>query len=57
MDPITLSILTGISSGILANFSTDAIKSLFEKVFELKPELEEQLKNSKNSVDIISLNR
>ena len=52
MDSITLSILTGISSGILANFSTDAIKHLFEQVFKLKPDLEEQLKNAKSSVDI-----
>lgn len=52
MDPITTSILTGIASSILANFSTDAIKSLFAKAFELKPELEEQLKTAKNNQDI-----
>jgi len=57
MDPITLSILTGISSGILANFSTDTIKHLFKQVFELKPDLEEELKNAKSSVDLEAIFR
>ena len=51
MDPVTISILTSIATGMLANFSTDTVKGLFEKVFEIKPELEEKLKEAKNSKD------
>lgn len=52
MDPVTISILTNIATGMLANFSTDTVKGLFEKVFEIKPELEEKLKEAKNSKDV-----
>ena len=52
MDPVTISILTSIATGMLANFSTDTVKGLFEKVFEIKPELEEKLKEAKNSKDV-----
>ncbi len=52
MDPITTSIVTGIASGILANFSTDAVKHLFGTVFSIQPELEDKLKAVKTSVDI-----
>lgn len=52
MDPVIISILTNIATGMLANFSTDTVKGLFEKVFEIKPELEEKLKEAKSSKDV-----
>ncbi len=52
MDPVIISILTNIATGMLANFSTDTVKALFEKVFEINPELEEKLKEAKNSKDV-----
>ena len=55
MDPITTSIVTGIASGILANFSTDAVKQLFSVAFSAKPELENKLKAAKSTTDIESI--
>jgi hypothetical protein len=52
MDPITLSIITGIASGILANFSTDAVKHLFTSAIAVKPELETKIKAVKTSADV-----
>jgi hypothetical protein len=52
MDPITLSVVTGIASGMLANFSTDAVKHLFVSVIAIKPELEEKLKTANSISDI-----
>jgi hypothetical protein len=52
MDPITLSIVTGIASGILANFSTDAVKHFFTSAFVIKPELEDKLKAASTSSEI-----
>lgn len=52
MDPITISLITGFASGIFANFSTDAVKLLFTKAFELKPGIETELLNAKNTSDI-----
>ncbi len=52
MDPVTLSIITGIASGILANFSTDAVKHLFVSAIAVNPELEDKIKGAKTSADI-----
>lgn len=52
MDPITTSIVTGIASGILANFSTDGVKHFFTSVFSVKPELEKKLKSASTSSDV-----
>jgi len=52
MDPTTISMVTGIASGILANFSTDAVKQFFTVVFREKPELEEKLKNASSNADV-----
>ncbi|PHQ72370.1 MAG: hypothetical protein COB93_00370 [Sneathiella sp.] len=55
MDPITQSIITGIASGIFANFTTDTVKHFFATVFKIKPELEDKLKAVKTTSDIESL--
>lgn len=55
VDPITTSVVTGIASGMLANFSTDAVKQFFSQVFKEKPELEERLIIAKTSDDIEAL--
>ncbi len=55
MDQFTTSIVTGIASGILANFSTDAVKQFFNTAFSLKPELEDKLKSAKTTADIESI--
>ena len=52
MEPITTAIVTGIASGILANFSTDAVKHFFGTVFSIQPELENRLIAATSSVDI-----
>lgn len=52
MDPITMSIITGIASGVLANFSTDSVKHLFTTAFTAKPELKEKLKSAQTNTDI-----
>ncbi len=57
MDPITTSIITGIASGMLANFSTDAVKHFFTAAFSVKPELEEKLKLANTSSDIEAIFR
>lgn len=57
MDPVTTSIVTGIASGILANFSTDAVKHFFTSVFSVKPELEEKLRSANTSSDIEAIFR
>lgn len=55
MDPVTISILTSIATGMLANFSTDTVKNLFQKIFEIQPELEERLKKAKNHIEVESI--
>jgi hypothetical protein len=52
MDPVTTSIITGWASGVLANFSTDAVKQFFTAVFREKPELEEKLKKASSITDV-----
>ncbi|PHR22506.1 MAG: hypothetical protein COA36_17755 [Desulfotalea sp.] len=52
MDPITLSIFMEFSSGILANFATDAVKHFFISTISVKPELENKIKAAKTSTDI-----
>ena len=52
MDPITLSIIKGIFSGICANLSTDAVKHFFTSAIAVKPELEDQIKAAKTSADV-----
>lgn len=52
MEPITATIVTSIATGILANFSTDAVKKFFNTAFTIKPELEQRLKEAKTSTDI-----
>lgn len=57
MDPITTAMVTGIASGMLANFSTDAVKQFFSAAFSAKPELEAKLKSANSSVDIEAIFR
>ena len=57
MDPITTSIITGFTSGMLANFSTDAVKHFFTSVFSIKPELETKLQAAKTPVDVEAIFR
>lgn len=57
MDPITTSIVTGIASGILANFSTDAVKQFFSAAFTAAPVLEQRLRSAQNSCDIEAIFR
>ena len=52
MEPITTTIVTSIATGILANFSTDAVKKFFNTAFLIKPELEQELKTARTSNDI-----
>ena len=52
MDPITLSIVTGFASGILANFSTDAVKHLFTSAIAVNPHLEDNIRAAKTSADV-----
>ena len=52
MDPITTSIVTGIASGIFANFSTDAVKHFFTSAVSIKPDLVEKLQSAKTPYDI-----
>ena len=57
MDPITTSIVTGIASGILGNFSTDVVKHFFTTVFSINPSIESKLQAAKTSTDIESIFR
>ncbi len=52
MEQIISNIIAGIASGMLANFSTDAVKKFFLTVFSEKPELEEKLKSTETISDI-----
>jgi len=52
MDSVTTSIVMGWASGILANFSTDAVKQFFTTVFREKPELEKKLENVSSITDV-----
>jgi len=57
MDPTTAFILTSIASGILGNFSTDAVKAFFSAAFTIKPELEDRLRSAQSSVDFEAIFR
>ena len=57
MEPITTTIITDIASGILANFSTDAVKHFFTSAFSVKPELENKLQSAKTNTDIEAIFR
>jgi hypothetical protein len=57
MDPITTSIVTGIASGMLANFSTDAVKHFFFEAIKAKPELEARLKSASHPAEIETIFR
>lgn len=57
MEPITTTIITGIASGILANFSTYAVKHFFTSALSVKPELENKLQSAKTTTDIEAIFR
>ncbi|MGV1017822.1 MAG: hypothetical protein ACOYBW_10660 [Fluviibacter phosphoraccumulans] len=55
MDAATTAVLINITCGVLANFSTDAIKAFFSKAIGLKPALEQAILEAKTSADIESI--
>lgn len=53
MEPITTSAFAmGVLSGIVANYGTDFISSIFKSAVELDPELQESLDNAQSLTDI-----
>lgn len=49
MDPLTLSIITGLAVNYFTAFTEDAVRDFFTKAFRLKPPLEKQLRNAATS--------
>ena len=52
MDPQTLGIVTSIAGSYFVRFSSKAFESLFEKVFQRKPELATNLQAAQSTQDI-----
>lgn len=52
MDAATAAALTNIACGVLANFSTEAVKSFFGKAIGLKPSLAQTIQQARTSKDI-----
>ena len=51
MDPVTV-FATSVVAGILANFSTDAIKTLFQAAVRLKPSLSQNMQAVATTQDV-----
>lgn len=51
MDPTTSQILLSLATNYFTSFTAPTIQNFFQKVFQIKPTLEEQLKNAKNNED------
>lgn len=52
MDAATAAALTNIACGVLANFSTDAVKAFFSKAIGFKPSLEQAIQQARTSKEI-----
>ena len=55
MDPITLGIIGSIGTGYFTKYSAKAVESLFERVFQQKPELEQKVKSARSTQDVESI--
>jgi hypothetical protein len=51
MDPITISILTGLATNYFAGFTMPVIQRFFDEAFGRKPSLEDDLKNAASHAD------
>jgi hypothetical protein len=49
LDPITVSIITGLAVNYFAGYTQPIVNDFFDKVFRLKPELESKLKAAQSS--------
>lgn len=49
MDPITVSIITGLAVNYFSGYTQAAVNDFFDKAFRLKPELEPKLKAAQSS--------
>lgn len=52
MDPITANFIVSVCGGILANYSTEAIKRFFGKATELDPSLEPKIQQMRSYADV-----
>ncbi|HBB37856.1 MAG: hypothetical protein UV82_C0005G0005 [Candidatus Magasanikbacteria bacterium GW2011_GWD2_43_18] len=51
MDPTTAQILVSLATNYFTHFTAPTIQKLFQRVFQLKPDLENVLKNAKTNED------
>jgi hypothetical protein len=52
MDPFTTNLITNIAASYFANFSYPVVQGFFQKALQLKPALEQGLKQAKTTQDI-----
>ena len=57
MDPITVSIITGLATNYFSHFTAPAVQKFFQTAFQKKPSLENDLKQAKSPDEFVRIFR